>query len=82
MSAPRVRRTVARMPLSSSVFANFCTACLPVAENSVSATGLTGMRLTCMGKLSLFEGRRALLRSLASRSAAATESFLPEISVY
>ena len=81
MSAPRVRRTVARMPFFSRVAANFSMVALAELENPLSSTGLTGIRFTCIGIVSVLLRRREL-RSEARVKAFSTESFLPDISVY
>ena len=81
MSEPRVRLTVARMPLRSRTAANFSTVLLSELENPVSVTGLTGMRFTCIGMV-LVALRRWELSSDAKARAAFSESFLPEMSVY
>ena len=70
MSAPKRRRTVARIPFCSSVAANFSIAVLSEAEKAVSLTGLTGIRLTCIGKASFWCFERSFLfKSSASSSA-------------
>lgn len=81
MSAPSRRRTVARMPCASSVRAKAATAASSARVKPVSATSFTGIRLTWIGILSV-RVRRWRLSTSASCRAAATESFLPAISVY
>ena len=81
MSSPSVRRMVALIPFDSSTEANFEIASFSGPTKSRSFTALTGMRFTCMGIVSV-RLRSLELSKFARASAAATESFLPAISVY
>ena len=81
MSEPSFLLTVARRPFLSSSAENSAIAFWDERTNPFSRTSFTGMRLTCMGIVSLLERRREFKR-FASSVACALESFFPEISVY
>ena len=50
MSLPSVRRTVAGMPLASSVFWKRSTVSGRLGFSGLSATSFSGMRFTCAGR--------------------------------